>query len=116
MSVPRALKGTGKLYDLLDQEPPEPLVRLAVSWVGQGHTESLYEKNVIMELTAPHEHADAGWLIDAIGVDLERGRSGGVEVLRGPLGHPPSRSHAAGVRWVFALVWIFSTRFRSVCS
>ncbi len=107
MSIPRALKGTHRLYALLDKAPPDPLVRLANSWFTQGHTWTFFEHSVIIALPTAQEQADARWLLDITGVELELGRARGVEVLRGPKSQPPSRSHAAGVRWVLALVWIF---------
>jgi len=105
MAVPRSLKGTDRLYVLLDTAPPKPLVRLAEAWVGQGFTETVYDPRVLMDLPTAQEQADARWLIDTTGVGLEVGQYRGVEVLQAPTGRAPSHSHAAGVKWVLALIW-----------
>ena len=108
LAVPRPMEGTGKLYSLLDGPPAAELVRLAEAWAKQGYTERLHESRVTLELDAPELEAAAMWLLDATGISLEIDRSAGQKVLAAPQGQAPSRSHAAGVRWVLSLIWIYS--------
>jgi hypothetical protein len=102
------MKGTGKLYALLDKEPPDALTALADGWATQGYIGKLHESGVIMELGTPELAQSARWLVETTEVQLEIDRSVGREVLRVPNGQESSRSHGAGTQWVFALTWIFA--------
>lgn len=107
MAIPRALKGTQGLYALLDKAPPEPLAMLASTWLAQGNIDLRYEPAVIMYLDRHEMEEAARWLLATTGIDLQISRTCGMTVLRSPAGEPPSRSHAAAVRWVFAITWIY---------
>lgn len=108
LAVPRPMDGTNRLYDLLDRPPAAELVLLADAWAGQGYTERLHESRVILELGTPELEAAAMWLLDATGIGLVIDHSAGQRVLAAVQGEAPSRSHAAGVRWVLSLIWIHS--------
>lgn len=108
LAIPRPMDGTNKLYALLDRPPAEELVRLARAWAKQGYTERLHESRVILELDAPELEMAAMWLLGATDIKLEIDRSAGQKVLSAPHGEAPSRSHAAGARWVLSLIWIYS--------
>jgi hypothetical protein len=107
LKIPRPMEGTGKLYSLLDSPPAAELLSLAEAWAKQGYTERLHENRVILELDTELEAA-ALRLLDATAIKLEIDRSAGQKVLSAPRGEAPSRSHAAGTRWVLSLVWIYS--------
>jgi len=107
LALPRPLKGTDKLYALLDKAPPDELVRLAEAWAIQGYIERLHDHRVILELGTPELEQSARWLLHTTAVHLELDRSAGKEVLAAPIGVKPSRSHAAGTQWILSLAWIF---------
>lgn len=108
LAIPRPMEGTDGLYGLLDAAPPEQLVRLADAWAKQAYSERLHESRVILELDTPELEAAATWLLETTAINLEIDRPEGRLVLAAPRGEAPSRSHAAGVKWAFALTWICS--------
>lgn len=108
LAIPRPLKATDKMYALLARDPPEELVHLAESWAQQSYIERLHGTGVILQLRSQGEENAGRWWLDTTELNLKLDKSAGVEVLRAPRGVPPSRSHAAGVQWVFSIVWIYS--------
>lgn len=112
LATPRPMDGTHKLYAQLDGPPAEELVRLAQAWAKQGYTERLHESRVILELDSAGLEAAAMWLLDATGIGLEIDQSAGQRVLAAAQGEAPSRSHAAGIRWVLSLIWIYAALAR----
>lgn len=110
-AVPRSVRGSKKLYKLLDGDPPQELVCLSRAWAEQSHIEKLHEPRVVMELITSDDLAAARWLLEKTEIDVMIEPDAGANVEAALLcGRPdlaPARSHAAGLKWVLALVWIF---------
>ena len=111
MAIPRSLTGTDKLFNLL-QKPPEFVIDLAESWAQQAHPDRLHGPHTIMQLSDKNEQGAARTMVGTLGIDIVLDQSEGVEILRSPDGVAPSRSHAAALKWVLAIVWVYQ-RFQS---
>ena len=111
MAIPRSLTGTDKLFSLL-HKPPEFAIDLAESWAQQAHSDRLHGPHTIMQLSDKDEQGAARTMVGTLGIDIVLDQSEGVEILRSPDGVAPSRSHAAALQWVLAIVWVYQ-RFQS---
>lgn len=106
MAVPRPLAGTDRLFALLDTEHVDPrLIHLAEQWTQQPHLDRLHPSGTILHLVTDADFRAAQWLLETTHVRLHISASHATSVLRAPTGVAASRSHAAGVQWVLALIW-----------
>jgi len=104
---PRNLQGTKALFSLLDGVPDPSLVRLSNAWAMQAHLPRLVESDVLMVLNSGELMEAADKILTATGIDAQRIQRDGRAMLVTARTVRRAKGHAAGLRWVLGLVWIY---------
>jgi hypothetical protein len=104
---PRNLQGTKALFSLLDGVPDPSLVRLSNAWAMQAHLPRLVESDVLMVLNSGELMEAADKILTATGIDAQRIQRDGRAMLVTSRTVRRAKGHAAGLRWVLGLVWIY---------
>lgn len=106
LAVPRNLKGTNRLFALLDKEPPELLQKLAFAWVDQGYVGRGFDAPVLLELT-DHDVAAAAHFLESTGIKLQIADVDNRHTLVEQRDETLATGHGAAMRWILAIVWIY---------
>lgn len=110
LSVPRRIEGSDALFGLLHQPPSDQLMAVAAAWVAQPYVDRRHGDGALLRVSEPLAHAIqellsvTGIAMMVIATDegnllVETARDGGIS------------GHAAALRWVLAITWIFGNSF-----
>lgn len=110
----RHIKGTEKLFTLLDAAPGEELKMLADAWVRHAHPNRLYARDVVLAVTREQERLAAQNLIKTTSIRLVYEEMGeGIGIVRVPCAQVKNlrtrrKSHADALRWILMISWLYS--------
>lgn len=114
MRAARRLRGTEKLFDLLNRRPEPWLVALANAFVDRGHLERMHGREVIVALRGAVE-CDAARTFVAKGlarVEYAEGRGAGsiLRLADADMRDRKARrnAHRDALRWVLAVTWLYA--------
>ena len=100
--------GTETLFGLLEKEPSQELKTLASSWTGQGHISRMHDSDVFMLLSSSEERVAAD-LIYNTDLKMQVTTVEGHHLLKEPAKIGKEKGHGPALRWLLAIVWIFSS-------
>jgi hypothetical protein len=109
LPVPRRITGTERWFSLLERTPSSALVRLAESWVGQPHIARRFGEDIMVQIDQSHL-LGVHELLSSTGLRMQVVSSGEYQLLTEQPGEAAHKGHAAALRWVLSIVWIYAQR------
>lgn len=103
----RTLDGTAALFSLLDAAPDPYLVCLCNAWAIQAHVARLHDADVLIVLSTLDQVDAADRILAVTGINAQRTTRDGREMLVAPRTQRRTMGHAAALRWVLGLAWIY---------